>query len=268
MANAIKEMNMIYPRLEFYWPVNGTGKIVFEIEWQEPPGEDEFNHCIELVKIFCDCGANGAFPIAGARSVQSSLLLAKVVQKSNTMLVCNIECKFADSACLGILANLIRSVESCGHPIGRVKTYISDINTQQKSVTCDKPNFANVADYYPLGAKQLSFIVEEDDSAIDIHKSRRCLIIAIDKYKEEMIYEFKRRVMTWVTLLEKGGFALPIRPLSEATVIFESFELYSDNIIELSFSLFEASEQSWLSLFSILDCASDEVNRLEGVLLS
>ncbi|PTR08973.1 hypothetical protein C8R32_10452 [Nitrosospira sp. Nsp5] len=119
----------------------------------------------------------------------------------------------------------------------------------------------NAHDLYPGLSSFISVRVQIEDPQ-DYHKGRRCVVEFQQPEVREKLELLREWINHWATIVELGGYSLPVREAHEAEAWVDVLQIYDEYSVEVVFSLFEAAEEAWKPLINLLDRFSIEIGSL------
>lgn len=259
-------MSSSFPMNHIFWPLDGCGDINIELEWNSDIFPKKLDEFLPSIQLMIECSTYGAFPLEGYSPLHSNLIVKKPLYLATpTKAIFEIEIQYIDYRVMGIFFNLLKNLYPKLSLVKKITIYPTDKHIKTISTTLKKPNFTNEVFYYPPLYKKLGFKVEYSELPKDSHKYRRALIITKEVMSESTIEAYILRINSWISLLNKNSYALPVREPNKATFIADEPEFYDENILELYIPVFETSQLAWFSLINILERASIEISELEGI---
>lgn len=241
------------PELHFLAPTvrSLNGELRVQLDWAPGAPDECRSRARELVLAFCKLGAAGGFPSIGFGPGDSTLHFIREMASSSDEQVFLATAANVHADALLVLRNVLVSTSARRWHIDRVTAALSgqaDASLQELL----PPDHDDYAESYPPESDLCDLDVVEEDP-LDYSKSRRCLIEFADELSAAAASAAFEELHAWVTLMEAGGFSPPVRPPERAMVSLNDLQRFDSHTIELTFSVFDASEESWSTLINLLD---------------
>jgi hypothetical protein len=222
-------------------------------------------HLVELskcVEVFVRVGSHGGFTAPGGLAHEGglSLVTGNVNNPENPRFI--LEARSVDVRAFRVLDNLISRFSARVHRVSEVDA--GSLAPQAVPVFFPPLGWDNAHDLYPSVSSRNTVQVETEDP-LDYHKGRRCVAEFEHRQPREELEVLRAWIDDWATIVELGGYSLPVREPAEAEAWIDTLQIYDEYSVEVVFSLFEAAEEAWNPLVNLLNRFSAEVDRLRLV---
>lgn len=250
-------------QFDFSWPQDGTGRVRFSVTCETAPDPALEERLNGILSLWCRVGALGGFPARGSTPSESDLTVTSVAVEG-TLWISKINAENVDPAATVLLANMLRKL---GPSIAAAR--IDPVEQARSVVVATRiPRFEDSAEFFPSGTNTLSFVLEDDADQVDTFRHRRALLIGYEAFTLQQYEALSEISEAWTGILGAGAYAAPLKSCVSAWVLPEAFEFYTDRILELTLSIFEASEQSWLCLACMIERFNRPHGAIRGILVS
>jgi hypothetical protein len=214
---------------------------------------------------FADGGVCGGYAPMGVHPVQSTLHYSGEEKKSKSNIaIYYLKSAAIDVNCFQILRNMASRLSLDGLFIKNIEVELPD-NQQIGRFELPVPDENNEEKVYPSRSAKNNFSILWEDS--DFSKSRRVLVEMVDRPGSDMASALSLYVKSWYTLLEGGGFAMPVGLPNETESTTGRVIQFDESSFEISVSRFQASEMAWNVLINIIASYSEKVSSVDRIII-
>lgn len=204
------------------------------------------------LETFVSVGEHGGFVCETAHPSDASLRLERLPVRDPLIPQFVLHARMFDLRALQILNNLMNSFSDKVHKIERVR--IDDLSVAQgpKEINIPSLSMTTAHELYPQRSSLGRIRLCEEDP-YDYNKSRRCVIEFGYEASDSIVKKCECYIQDWLFLMEAGAFSPPLRPASSASVLLDTLSPYDSESLEIVFSVFDATEESWNVLINMLE---------------